>query len=189
MAADVENAFALAPSQTGVVAERSAQETALDTNGDGRISAADALAVINYIGRLGNAGPGELGSEFPSHLDSNEDGKVTARDALVVINHLAQVPPVANPEAPSFTNPNNPLDVDNSGHVSAEDVDLVLTALERFGFQDIVNLDVEQVGGFVDVNADGTLSGLDLLNLINHLGEGGIEQAPFDTAISESVSP
>ena len=54
-----------------------------DVNGDGLVTAGDALNVLNAIQR-GESNDDELGS-----LDTNRDGKVAASDALYVINRLA----------------------------------------------------------------------------------------------------
>ena len=61
---------------------------AYDVNDDGRVSALDALQVINAInlqgvGELGGASP-----QAPPYIDVNGDGRLTALDALLVINVL-----------------------------------------------------------------------------------------------------
>ncbi|HAC92494.1 MAG TPA: hypothetical protein DCF63_17970, partial [Planctomycetaceae bacterium] len=60
----------------------------LDVNADGRISAVDALAIINYL----NSGQSSLLAESdlvpPPFLDVNGDERVTALDSLLVINYL-----------------------------------------------------------------------------------------------------
>jgi probable HAF family extracellular repeat protein/VCBS repeat-containing protein len=60
----------------------------LDVNADGRISAIDALAIINYL----NSGQSSLLAESnlvpPPFLDVNGDERVTALDSLLVINYL-----------------------------------------------------------------------------------------------------
>jgi hypothetical protein len=60
-----------------------------DVNGDGRVSAVDALAVINDLGRFQ---PRVLGWQDPSSfdVDVNNDGSVSALDALVVINYVSR---------------------------------------------------------------------------------------------------
>ncbi len=60
-----------------------------DTNRDGKVSAADALSVINGLAREGNK---------PKTLDVNGDGKVSAVDALMVINRLGRTPSAEEPE-------------------------------------------------------------------------------------------
>ncbi|MEM6363182.1 MAG: dockerin type I domain-containing protein [Planctomycetota bacterium] len=62
---------------------------AADVNDDDRVSALDALMVINHINAMdagGQSAPG-LGTEF--YPDANADGSVTALDALTVINRIA----------------------------------------------------------------------------------------------------
>ena len=65
-----------------------------DVNADGRVSAIDALLVINFLNR--NLTGGEtsvrvstIGTAPPDYLDVNGDGGVSASDALFVINRLA----------------------------------------------------------------------------------------------------
>jgi len=62
----------------------------LNVNADERISAIDALLVINY---LNSSQPRNLvgsGNVSPPYLDVNGDERVSALDALLVINHLNQ---------------------------------------------------------------------------------------------------
>lgn len=61
-----------------------------DVNHGGDVTAADALAIINY---LNDYGPGPVGSgDMGFCYDVNADGFVTALDALLVINRLNQRP-------------------------------------------------------------------------------------------------
>ncbi|MFK8114599.1 MAG: dockerin type I domain-containing protein [Rubripirellula sp.] len=64
--------------------------TARDTNQDGRVSALDALLIINAIAR---GGDGRLAVEAESEdfMDVNRDHQVSALDALLIINQLAFV--------------------------------------------------------------------------------------------------
>ncbi|WP_231603761.1 dockerin type I domain-containing protein [Neorhodopirellula pilleata] len=67
-------------------------EPLLDVNGDGRITAIDALRIINELNALetGATGSGEptLFGSSSSRSDVNGDGRVTAIDALMVINEI-----------------------------------------------------------------------------------------------------
>ncbi len=54
-----------------------------DVNGDGSVTARDALNVLNALQR------GESNEDELASLDANGDGKVTAGDAIHVINRLA----------------------------------------------------------------------------------------------------
>ena len=65
-----------------------------DVNADGRVSAIDALRVINFLNRNQTSGStsvpvSEIGTAPPDYLDVNGDGAVSASDALFVINQLA----------------------------------------------------------------------------------------------------
>jgi hypothetical protein len=86
----------------------------LDVNRDGRVSALDALAIINQINRM-HASDTEsvVGSvdEALSDYDANGDGKVSALDALLVINHIAAESVIPSFEALTPT-PENWLDDD-----------------------------------------------------------------------------
>ena len=67
----------------------------LDVNRDGKVSALDALVIINDLSQKQNqsvglesvAGSFDQGNE---NYDANGDGKVSSLDALHVINHLSQ---------------------------------------------------------------------------------------------------
>lgn len=61
-------------------------ENPFDVDGNGIISAYDALLIINY---LNTYGPGPVGHGDPGYgYDVNNDSMVTALDALIVINEL-----------------------------------------------------------------------------------------------------
>lgn len=60
----------------------------LDTNRDGRVSAIDALNVINSISRWASGGEPDA-AQFLL-MDANGDGRVSGLDALLVINRLAK---------------------------------------------------------------------------------------------------
>ena len=73
----------------------------LDTNGDGQVSAGDALAIVNRLSvdstdqTLGEGEWAGVTQDDPIKLarfDVNEDGRITALDALMVINHLNHHP-------------------------------------------------------------------------------------------------
>ncbi|MEM6777722.1 MAG: dockerin type I domain-containing protein [Planctomycetota bacterium] len=67
-----------------------AHESTLDVSGDGRVSAIDALLVINQLNRLGALSESTAGEVLSVSGDVNGDGRVSAIDALMVINHLNQ---------------------------------------------------------------------------------------------------
>ena len=118
-------------SSVALVWDQVSSHDPLDTNGDGRVTANDALLVINYMGRQDSRSEGE---DTPrTDLDANGDERVSALDALVIINRLDRIEPVsAEPseeEPVSYTNPVNRYDVDDSGNVSAADVDVIYAAL------------------------------------------------------------
>ncbi len=58
-----------------------------DVNGDGRVSALDALQIINRLNRVSNS---QLIDDPDSVLDVNGDGQVTALDALTIIDAMRQ---------------------------------------------------------------------------------------------------
>jgi hypothetical protein len=64
-----------------------------DVNGDFRVSALDALLVINNLNNRQTAASGEMassgsGTTNPLFLDVNGDGRVSAMDALRIVNRL-----------------------------------------------------------------------------------------------------
>lgn len=83
------------------------------------------------------------------------------------------------------TNPNNALDVNGDGAVSAIDALNVINALNTGGTRSLAGGEGEGPKLFVDVNADGVLSAMDALMVINYLntrgaaaGEGEGQAAP-----------
>jgi hypothetical protein len=91
-------------SSVGVAATGESPEP--DVDGNGRVSARDALLVINQL--LKHGGPSRVGQEVlrqvtPSTVqaaaDVNRDGRITARDALLVINLLLARQAAAAPAA------------------------------------------------------------------------------------------
>ncbi len=72
-----------------------------DVNGDGEVSALDALVVINHLARdqAGTSGEGE--PSFSYHFpDVNDDGRASALDALLVINTLQRRPTTSQARGP-----------------------------------------------------------------------------------------
>ena len=62
------------------------EELPYDVNGDGVVTALDALLIVNY---LNTYGPGPVGYGDPGFgYDVNSDGSVTSLDALLVVNEL-----------------------------------------------------------------------------------------------------
>lgn len=65
----------------------------MDVNADGKVSAIDALRVINLLNRRlsgqgGDLPVSEIGSPPPDYVDVDGNGRITANDALRVINEL-----------------------------------------------------------------------------------------------------
>lgn len=60
----------------------------LDVNGDGSVSPADALSIINHLNDSGSGPVGEGEGGGNAHLDVNRDGMISAIDVLYVINDL-----------------------------------------------------------------------------------------------------
>ena len=70
----------------------------MDVNGDGVVSAIDALLVINELNANGAHELGTFSEEMP-YLDVNNDGHLSASDALRVINELNRITAEAKSEA------------------------------------------------------------------------------------------
>jgi len=64
----------------------------LDVNNDTRVTALDALLVINYLNTVGPGAVPANAEPIRGFLDCSADNSVTALDALKVINNLNQVP-------------------------------------------------------------------------------------------------
>lgn len=92
----------------------------LDVNNDGRITAFDALAVINRLNRTGAEALPTKGFVRAPFVDVNNDSRVTAFDALWVINYL-NAHPVSQPGAGE--------DVGGSGGENTENDDALLAIL------------------------------------------------------------
>ncbi len=77
----------------------------LDTNGDGKVTALDALVVINALGRGDidpNASPLRVVQALGGmHLDASGDGVISSLDALRVINGLVRLNQAGESEAPA----------------------------------------------------------------------------------------
>ena len=75
----------------------------LDTNGDGGVSAIDALVIINFLSSHdGTQGEGETPAQLDDVqqvYDSIRDGKVSVIDALQVINYLSRSNATASSES------------------------------------------------------------------------------------------
>ena len=56
-----------------------------DADGDGKITASDALAILKYVAKIGQ-------DRFVNDAaDCNKDGGITASDALAVLKHVAKI--------------------------------------------------------------------------------------------------
>lgn len=83
----------LSPGIRRVPDSNHAQQVPLDVTGDLRVTARDALVVINLLGRLSLAGgDSDLIEDLIATFDVNQDGRVSALDALTIINHLGREP-------------------------------------------------------------------------------------------------
>lgn len=60
-----------------------------DVNGDGQVTALDALLIINQLGKSGNSSTEAFGN-LVEFMDTNRDQRITVLDALHVINALGQ---------------------------------------------------------------------------------------------------
>jgi hypothetical protein len=61
---------------------------ALDVNGNGKVQASDALAVINYVNAFGPRFVPIEGPAGPDYYDASNDGQVSALDVLTIINAI-----------------------------------------------------------------------------------------------------
>jgi Beta propeller domain/Dockerin type I domain len=84
-------------------------QNALDANNDGKVTALDALMVINEMNRRGQSNVSvsqvlrQVGSSISSFTDVTGDGQITANDALSIINELARQQAQSLPNAEKIT--------------------------------------------------------------------------------------
>ncbi len=106
-----------------------------DVNGDGKITAVDALQVINAMER----GTGEIDLSWQNPVDRfdvNDDDGVSAVDALMIVNELrnAKVYNPASGQLPAVTDDVGPApfyDVSGDGKLSAVDAIQVINEIAR----------------------------------------------------------
>ena len=68
------------------VTSAAAAEQIMDTDGNGRVSPADALMLINALDAQASGAAGEIAREV---ADVNRDGRFSPADALVIIDHIS----------------------------------------------------------------------------------------------------
>lgn len=102
----------------------------MDVNRDGRVTALDALTVINALDH-GLAESEPLSGFVPAMTYVNDDDRTTAFDALVIINHLMDAEEIGNSELSdglrSLSDEPDGADRDEDDRVAA--VDLILPRL------------------------------------------------------------
>lgn len=130
----------------------------LDINGDGRVTALDALLLVNHA----NGASPPVSSAGADLRDVNADGKFSSEDIDVLVDYLNHSPDVSEPplNAPS------PFDIDGSGTVDQADALKLRNYLEDHKTT-ITKLDAADTR--FDVNRDGYATNLDLLLVVNEL--------------------
>lgn len=142
-----------------------------DVNDDGRVSPADALAVVNHMTRESWEAVGEAPTmqSPPKMVDVDNNGQVTGRDALLVINELRVEPLIvpANTPRPApldFALIPKPTDVDDDGIVGGVDINVANSSfniLTNFKTLDPGNPDFEYASQFnLAFRRDGALNQL-----------------------------
>ena len=133
-------------------------------------------------------------------------GEVPDPGLSVPVNQIAYLPTdvltiIAGSGEGEFTNPDNPLDVNNDGYVSPHDALILINFLNTHGA-----IDLRDVGGegeaafhrhYYDTNGDMIISPLDVMGVINYLnrspeqgGEGeAAPQANATTVVDSRVDP
>jgi len=157
-----------------------------DVNDDGLVTAADVDAVMASLNR-GEGGPlpsDVAEGESPRlYLDVSGDRFLSPIDALHVINYLNSQEALPQPDnGLPFTNPDNPLDVDGSGSVNADDVAAILADIAARGARE---LDSSQTPPseppFLDVNGDGHVAPSDALQVVDFLNNEARQAATTPT--------
>lgn len=90
----------------------------LDANGDTRITAFDAIGIINFLNQFG-ASSDLLGPRMTTYMDVNGDGRISAFDAISVITYL-NLHPTGEPASGGEAVPNS------AGEAVAEEQRLAL---------------------------------------------------------------
>ncbi len=123
---DTEHPYVFMVQGTGVGPAPLAHNAALpqDVNGDERVSARDALILINHLLTPQTASPQaavaeaadlQVAAEPVYYVDVNHDGRVSAVDALMVINYLLSGPQQSQQTAaPATAEPLAAAEVDNA---------------------------------------------------------------------------
>ncbi len=91
----------------------------LDVNGDGTVTAIDALAIINYLNAQNPATLPATNTSGKPFLDVNGDNSVTALDALWIINYLNSQPAVSSGLASGGTTPSGGVAAGEAGAADA----------------------------------------------------------------------
>ncbi len=139
----------------------------------------------------------------PADVAGN-DVLVFGRDDPVALNDIDYGDPVtvvlATPALPAFSNPTNALDVNADGMVSALDALHVINELNRNGTRALsgaaepaaaraASAESRAVpSGYVDVNADGSITPLDALIVVNALNRASTVTASAPVAATASVN-
>jgi hypothetical protein len=110
---------------------------------------------------------GQFGDEFGIPIVGNFDPPT-----------LLAIPQVSR----MYTNPVNPLDVNNDGHVSPRDALITINHLNRHGATSLDDLATD--APFLDTTNDDFVTSLDVLRIINHLNRQANTEA---VAATDSV--
>ena len=133
-------------------------------------------------------------------------GEVPDPGLSVPVNQIAYLPTdvltiISGGGEGEFTNPNNPLDVNNDGYVSPHDALILINFLNTHGAVDLRDMGGEGEAAFdrhyYDTNGDMIISPLDVMGVINYLnrpteqaGEGEAAPEPAATAVvNPAVDP
>ncbi len=133
-----------------------------DVNGDGLVTALDALIVINRLNKWGNhpALPGSVSD--PEHLDVNRDGKIDWADAHFVLDYLHGKREFCST-----------CDVNEDGLVTAFDALLIINFLSQYATN--------------DGSADADFHDAALAELLKLKTENAEEDSPFEPLLDDAV--
>ncbi|TWU60075.1 Matrixin [Rubripirellula tenax] len=166
-----------------------------DVNADGRVTAFDALLVINRLGRGGGASqiPVVASERGPNFYDVSGDQTITARDALLVINHIGSQAPIISGEQVDGDLMGQPIVADLASTRGGTLVPSIIEAPSAINdaFQTWDDFDAPVIGtpapkfaGFATYDADEAVDA-DLIDLISQevADDDDGESANFDLAI------
>ncbi|HTN74876.1 MAG TPA: dockerin type I domain-containing protein [Pirellulaceae bacterium] len=111
------------------------------------------------------------------------------KTALPLVGNFDPLPQKAASGSPGqFTNPTNPLDVDNDGEITVTDAAYLVNNINAFGFRTLTSTLRTPDGPFYDVDGDRQITAIDALTIINYLNTRGSGEPPAELDDTPSLA-